>query len=399
MDTPKVLELKEFQTVKVPKNDISDEVSAIVNSKFYKQIKLFPPWSGNNYQWELTSQGWVGYIQASKNYGFSLVPKVRLQNLFGMLSYAYRLKSFFFLEGEYQATTLQEFYDYLAGKLSDFILNRHRKGLFREYISEIDILPYVRGRIDVKKAINKPWIVGIENSYQNHTADIEFNQILSYSLDIISRSRLCSVRILPKVRKAHRIISRYSRPVPFSSKESISFLYNRLNQDYRPIHILCRFFIEHVGPQFNVGEHNMLPFMVNMDRLFELFVYEWLKEHLPKHFSITAQEKIFIGDDQDLFFKADLLIKDKASGKVMCILDTKYKSTSSPESNDLAQMIAYAQTKGSDLAILIYPIILEKPFNFQSGNISVHCLSFCIEDTLEDSGKKLLDNVLSLIKA
>jgi 5-methylcytosine-specific restriction enzyme subunit McrC len=47
-------------------------------------------------QWRLTSHGWVGYIPLSDELGFRLQPKVGLANIFGMLEYAYSLKSFQF---------------------------------------------------------------------------------------------------------------------------------------------------------------------------------------------------------------------------------------------------------------------------------------------------------------
>jgi 5-methylcytosine-specific restriction enzyme subunit McrC len=234
METKEIITLKEFQTKSLSKDMISEEVSEILKIKFHKQIDLLPPWVGTNFQWQVTSQGWVGFIPVTSDFSLSLLPKVPLKNLFGMLTYAFKL-NVFFPEGEYQANTLQEFYDFLAGKLSEFVLTRARKGLFRDYLSRDSELPYVRGRINLRELIQSPWKININNHYQEHTADVEFNQILSYTLSIILRSGLCSKKVLPKIRSAHRAMSRYSRPIPFTSKESINFLYNRLNHDYQPM--------------------------------------------------------------------------------------------------------------------------------------------------------------------
>jgi 5-methylcytosine-specific restriction enzyme subunit McrC len=51
-----------------------------------------------DHRWELTAQGWVGYIPLSPELGLSLQPKVSLEGLFRMLEYAYRLESFHFLD-------------------------------------------------------------------------------------------------------------------------------------------------------------------------------------------------------------------------------------------------------------------------------------------------------------
>ena len=49
-------------------------------------------------------------------------------------------------------------------------------------------------------------------------------------------------------------------------------LYHRLNQDYQPMHGLCRFFLEHSGPTHQDGDSAMIPFVVHMPALFEKFV-------------------------------------------------------------------------------------------------------------------------------
>jgi 5-methylcytosine-specific restriction enzyme subunit McrC len=161
------------------------------------------------------------------------------------------------------------------------------------------------------------------------------------------------------------------------------------------MHILCRFFIEHVGPRVNIGEQTMLPFLVNMWHLFELFVFEWLKRNLPSDYEVNKQEKFYLGDDNNLYFEADLVIKEKYTGEVKYILDTKYKNQTSPEANDLAQVIAYAQTKGAKEAVLIYPINLDNPFHGKSGDINLRCLSFCIEDNLDKAGTEFLQQLFN----
>ena len=90
-----------------------------------------------------------------------------------------------------------------------------------------------------------------------------------------------------------------------------------------------------------------------------------------------------------------MVITEKSSGEVKFVLDTKYKNQRSPDQSDLAQVIAYAQTKGSQEAILIYPIFLDKPFNGISGDINIRCLSFCIEDNLEEAGNKFLQQLFN----
>ena len=100
-------------------------------------------------QWVVSALPWVGQIPVNDGLLLVLEPKVPLQNLFGMLEYAYCLRSFRFTGGEVQVSSLAEFYERLAVILCRRVLDRERKGLYREYVSENDRLPYLRGRLDL----------------------------------------------------------------------------------------------------------------------------------------------------------------------------------------------------------------------------------------------------------
>ncbi|HEY9294950.1 MAG TPA: restriction endonuclease, partial [Phormidium sp.] len=127
-----------------------------------KQVTVdFPtPKTGN--KWKLTAKGWVGHIPVTPDFHLSLLPKVPLGNLCGMLDYAYKLKSFRFLPGLVNCESLEEFYSNLAHILAQRILNRCRKGFYRAYLPKTGNLAYVRGRLDMGQAIQKPWEVTLK---------------------------------------------------------------------------------------------------------------------------------------------------------------------------------------------------------------------------------------------
>jgi hypothetical protein len=59
----------------------------------------------------------------------------------------------------------------------------------------------------------------------------------------------------------------------------------RLRTYARPVQVL----LENSGPAHERGSQSMLPFLVNMTRLYELFVSEWLKAHLPDAISLRRR--------------------------------------------------------------------------------------------------------------
>jgi 5-methylcytosine-specific restriction enzyme subunit McrC len=389
------MRLTEYQTTRLPRAALSDEEGALLWRTYGDYVAVEFPSPKTEHQWELTPQGWVGYIPLTADRVLALEPKVTLGNLFGMLEYAYRLSSLKFLPDLMHTQSLAEFYESLADILAKRVLDRARKGFYRTYLKRAEQLPYITGRLNTQRLLRRPWEIHPHCEYQEHTADIEENQILTWTLWYILHSGLCK-RTLPTVRRAYHAVAGLTTLTPFSPQVCIGRLYNRLNSDYQPLHALCRFFLEHSGPGHQIGKHTFLPFLVNMARLYELFVAEWLKQHLlPERFRVQAQERVTLGAAQELHFDIDLTLYDVRSGEALCVLDTKYKAPNKPANTDVFQVIAYAEVKHCYEAVLIYPTAV--PFDERLGDIRVHSLTFTPEGNLEEAGQTFLAELLSLV--
>jgi 5-methylcytosine-specific restriction enzyme subunit McrC len=389
-----ILPLEEYQPVCFPREQIPDALGEMLWRTYGSQVAVDFPSPKTGGQWQLASQGWVGHIPLTPELGLALKPKVALENLFGMLEYAYRLRDFRFLEGLADCKSLEEFYERLAHVLARRVLDRGRKGFYRTYVPEAERLPFVRGRLDVWQTIRRPWDVQPQCHYEEHTADIEENQILAWTLLRIAHSGTCTERVLPTVRRAYHALHGFVSMQPYGPRDCVGRLYNRLNEDYHPLHALCRFFLEHSGPSHEMGDHKVLPFLVNMGRLYELFVAEWLKAHLPREVSLKVQEKVDIGEREVLSFQIDLVLYDADTGKARCVLDTKYKAPKGPDPGDVAQVVAYAEMKGCNEAVLVYPTPLPKPLDESVGNIQVQSMTFSLEGDLEAAGWSFLGYLL-----
>jgi 5-methylcytosine-specific restriction enzyme subunit McrC len=341
----------------------------------------------------------VGYLPISADWGIRLQPKVELQNLFGMLEVAYQLKSFQFLEGWNQCDVLDDFYERLASILARRVLDRARTGFYRTYVPRTSQLSYVRGRIDTRHHLQRPWKTSIQCHYKEHTADVPDNQILLWTLRQIARTGIGKETVRATVRKAYHALQGTVSLEPYTAQDCIKRLYNRLNDDYQPLHTLCRFFLEQSGPSHERGDRKTLPFLVDMARLYELFVAEWLKAHqaqelLPRHLKVKTQERVYLDQGRSLSFNIDLVLESQETGKTSYVLDTKYKTPQSPSAADVAQIIAYATVKGCSEAVLIYPEPLSCPLDFRVQGIHVRTLTFAIAGDLEQGGQAFLSNLL-----
>jgi 5-methylcytosine-specific restriction enzyme subunit McrC len=384
----RILSLQEYKTTSFLKDEIPEELGELLYHKFGDKVNVTPPSFKTDYRWEITPQGWVGYIPLSEQLGLELKPKVPIGNLFGMWEYAYRLGSFNFLEGLYSAQSLQEFYEQLASILAKRILDRGRKGYYRTYLPRAEHLPYLRGNMDARRRAQSPWQTKLYCHYQEHTPDIDENQILAWTLFVIARSGQIGERVAPVVRRAYRNLQGLVSLRPFRPEDCIGRLYNRLNQDYQPLHALSRFFLEQSGPQMEIGDRTMIPFLVDMANLYELFVAEWLKAHLPTKYILKTQEQVDISKSGKLYFKIDLVLYQTDSPQPICVLDTKYKvPDAGPSPADIAQVVSYAESKYCNEAVLIYPVPLETSLDDKVGGIYVRNLTFSLNGDLELSGK------------
>jgi 5-methylcytosine-specific restriction enzyme subunit McrC len=248
----------------------------------------------------------------------------------------------------------------------------------------------VRGRLELARTLATPWQPNPACRYQEQTADVEENRIIAWTLWQVLRSGIGSEAVLPLVRQSFHAV-RGAATLEWVAPEScVGRVYHRLNQDYRSIHALCRFFLEHTGPGHHSGDHEMLPFLIDMARLFEHFVAAWLRRHLPATWQVRAQERITLDGQGQVYFEPDLTVYHAATGRVRSVLDTKYKTPEKPSSEDIAQVIAYAHLKGATEAVLIYPTGLAQPVDVQSRGVRVRSLSFRLDGDLEEAGQAFL---------
>jgi 5-methylcytosine-specific restriction enzyme subunit McrC len=387
--TLKIIELKEYQTTRLAAADLSIELG----EKLWKiyggkgiDVKFPNPRTAN--QWEIKSEGQVGHIPLSPKISLSLQPKVSLGNLFAMLEYAYNLKSFRFLEGWSHCNSVNDFYERLADVLARRIFDRTRQGLYRAYINKTERLTCLRGRLNLAHQIRRPWDIKPTCHYQEQTADIEDNQILLWTLRQIIHHGIVREPVSIHVRRAYQALHGTISLKSFGAWDCEGRIYHRLNDDYQTLHALCRFFLDQTGPSLQQGDRRMLPFLVDMNQLFESFVAEWLKAHhqdlQARGLKLKAQETVRLSDS--LSFRIDLVLVDIATDETRYVLDTKYKAPKSPSTSDVQQAIAYAETKGTTEAVLIYPENLAQPLNARPNQVRVRSLTFAIADDLKQGG-------------
>jgi 5-methylcytosine-specific restriction enzyme subunit McrC len=391
--TPQLLELVEYEAMPLHKSALDPALAQALWRQHGAKINVEAPSFHNDDQWVLTPQGWVGYIPLSSDLHLALRPKVPIANLFRMLEYAYRLGTFF-RQDLVQVESLEELYERLALVLAQRVLDRARQGLYRDYISLDERTPFIRGRMELRHAATRPWDHNPHCHYHEHTADVRENRILAYTLFQIARTGICTEHSRATVHQALRCMGHVASLEPVSPQQCLDLLYHRLNEDYQPLHALCHFFLAHVGPGHRSGDQQMLPFLINMNQLFESFVAAWLQRASLPGYRFTDQEKLEWDATNGLRSSIDLVLWDDALGKPVAVLDTKYKRSVVPEPADVHQGVFYAQGLGCHEAVLVYPTLLEREIDTYVGDIRVRTLTFDLSGDLDAAGEAFLRELL-----
>ena len=393
----RILELTEYAITRVPRHELSEADAKRLWERHSARIAVDAPSFKNGHTWELRPLGYVGFVPVSDTLALRLAPKVPLRTLFGMMECAYRIDAEW-LTGSFDASTLDEFYERLAMILARRVLDRARRGLYREYVAESDRLPYVRGAMDVRDLVRRPAATTVQCDYHEHSADVFENRLLAWTLFGIAKGGLCTDRVRPTVRRAFHALQGGVTLQPHRARQCLGRSYHRLNEDYRPMIALARFFLEHAGAAHKPGEHEMLPFLVEMNRLFEQFVTIWLQTHLPPHLELKDQEQFRIGADGELTFRVDMVVREVATGRARLVLDAKYKLPGPPSTDDVHQAVAYAEATGCGTAVLVLPGATTNTFIGHIGRIQVRTLAFDLSRPIEEAGRDFMEQVLTVCK-
>ncbi len=385
-----VYTLAEYEPLALPPTALSDQAAAALWQRYRSQVEVEPPSFKTDGQWRLTAQGWAGYLPVTRSLGLLLQPKVALRDLFGMLEVAYDLGSFQVLAGRFRVESLPGLYERLALILARRVLARARQGFYRTYLDQTGRITPLRGRLKLGEMARRPFTPALPCAYQELTADVAENRILTWTLHTILRSGVCGARSRATLQRAYRLAAAQTTLTPLPAEACRGRSYSRLNEDYRPLHALCAFFLDANGPGHRVGEQEMVPFMVDMERLFERFVAAWLGRALGEPYRVAAQVRTPVGSSAGVHFAMDVVVSD-AQARPRWVIDTKYKLPErGPDPADVAQILAYAQVQGAPEAVLVYPAALRQPLDTWVNGIRVRTLDFALDGHLDAAGEQLI---------
>ena len=306
-------------------------------------------------QYVLNPNQYAGIVTLPSGRRLESYPKVPVRNLFYMLGVAYNLPSPFRDELAKYAQ-LNEILEFVVSFFADLVERRLDQGLYLSYVEQEDNLTTVRGRILFAEDVRRNYVLRHRtcSRYSEFSWNIPENQIIRQVVYLLTGWEL--KRKLR--RRLHRLDGALAEITPVNLSASIisRFQYNRLNEDYRQLHLFCRLFLEGASLSEESGPFDFQTFLVDMDKLFEKFVTQVLRERARGHMVVNDQVPVYLGHEQKVLMRPDIIVREGET--VLLVADCKYKRLEPDEfkNHDIYQMLAYCTATRVQRGLLIYPL-------------------------------------------
>jgi 5-methylcytosine-specific restriction enzyme subunit McrC len=346
MTTPIVL--REYERATVP---LDDDAARALTRAAAERIRVGTAEEPGHYRIE--AQQWVGSIVVP---GATLLirPKVSLDNLFLMLEVG---------EPEWREESFE--WDTAAGLLPAFAAFFTRSvertlsaGVFRAYRQEEDLIPALRGRLDLAAQFRRPGLsVPVPCRFEEFTADVTENRVLRAA----TRTLLRTPGVPGPVRRRLMHILSWLDEVAdtFVDPGAVDRIhFTRLNERYRPSLTLAQLVLRNqtLLDQAPAGIGGVASsFLIDMNLLFQDFVTHRLRRHLRQRLEVLAEPKGHrLGHGGKIRLEPDLVFRRGSSD--VFVADTKYKLLGDQlgRNSDYYQLLAYTTALKLPEGVLIY---------------------------------------------
>jgi 5-methylcytosine-specific restriction enzyme subunit McrC len=328
-------------------------------------------------KWRINPREFVGHFQLPSGRIAVIEPKIDAANVFRMLAYVFTEGHQDYLRPEqvkYASDSL--LFEPLVCLFNELVSKRVRRGLAQDYVRREENSASFRGALNLNSHIQHN--LGRDNRiycrFFEQTVDIDDNRLVKSALHHLLRFGGWTTST------THDLIANFHKFDSVGFERDARHLrahrhYHRLNDDYRPIHSLCRMFLAGTSISEKVGTHEFKGFLLNMNTLFEEFVQQAFissVRYTTASAAIQKSEPLSMNARAPIV-RPDVTIREGAA--VISIADAKYKKDAEPRNPDIYQVVAYGTVLKCSRTYLLYPyseLDIEDDFPILNSPIIVH---------------------------
>lgn len=394
-----IIDLTEYRDSTAVPLSVAD--ADFVSTQLPRKVSIKRPLSGSGYI--LNPNQFVGVVRLPSGRLLRCNPKVPVESLASMLAVGLELPA---LRPEVvRFASIDVLLEIVAQQFAGLVLGRVDAGLHRDYVEKSENQTFVRGRIDFAEDIrlNHTLRHKVFSRYAELTWDIPENQVIRQVVRLLAAQPFST-----ETRNQLRAIDASMGAVSLgrlTSRDVQAFRYHRLTEDYRPIHRLCSLFLEGASLSDELGSFDGRAFLVDMNKLFESYVSELVRENAPSGVTVETQGTIYLDTARRVRLVPDIVIR--RDGRVAAVADCKYKLAAPDEfkNHDVYQVLTYCVATGAQVGMLIYPVFGQSSIDALSvatQPIGVLRAPFDLEastDEVSGHAARLVDQLLSGLRS
>jgi 5-methylcytosine-specific restriction enzyme subunit McrC len=230
-------------------------------------------------------------------------------------------------------------------------------GLTRTYVPEEDVLPKLRGSLDLRQQIQRRAIdpSRLHCRFDEFSENTPLNRLFKTCLLRVGSF----VRTEPLRRHITTLTERFAEIPQGRAPLKERIVWNRMNERFRDAHVLARMLLEAEWQNTTSGSITGLALLFPMNLLFERYVARWLQKVLPAG-SVSVQRRKHTLLQHGAYPLIPDIVIETDDGPL--IVDTKWKdlgdqtgSDSSVSQADLYQLASYGTVYDASRVILLYP--------------------------------------------
>ncbi len=372
----KAFELFEHQSISVGELlRASDGCAARFTERHFEDLARFNDANGGRYftigHRRISLSHYVGYLEVGE-LALEILPKADKaraepgdamawrNGLFEMLRIAtgLRLEA---LTSASQRTGRSSLIDLVASRFVDEVQVLLRQGLTKGYREQIENGPTFRGRLLVAEHVraNHARADRVYVKTQVYDRDVTLNQILGAALDVLGSLALspgCAARAadcraaFPET--THSVVTDRTFDRVVLGRSTVRYV-NALT--------LARMLLSQSAPQLRSGRSRVFALLFDMNLLWERYVAALFRRAAGASLEVSTQERhlLWTGETHRRGIRPDIVVRSRATNKVLLIADTKWKvlREGPPLDSDLQQMFVYNELLGGARSLLVYPSV------------------------------------------
>ncbi len=277
-------------------------------------------------------------------------PKIAVERLFELLSYSRALSLSAETAGVDPEDDIVESFTAVFLSAAGKVLSR---GPLQGYVAREEAMSAFRGRLRAGEQMRRHFglPLPLETTYDDFTIDIDENRLLKAAFLRLDRLPIRRLRLRRGISEALSMLSEVSSS-GYSPRHLPEIAVTRLNRHYQTPIELAKLILRNSSVELRAGKSMIGQFLVDMNDVFEEFLYAAIGRRLPPGPLWVRGKQLFLDADRRVKMEPDLSWWE--GDRCLFVGDAKYKRTADGENNDLYQLLAYCTATRRPRGLLLY---------------------------------------------